>query len=75
MRLAKTLLTLGRLSNGVLKCDVIILQTFPFISLKPHHTIHTTAVRTCAKFQIVILNESEDREDGSLYSPILTSLI
>ena len=24
--------------------------------------IYTTAVRTCAQFQIVILNESEDRE-------------
>ena len=46
----------------VLKCDVISLQTFPFEPFEPHHAICTAAVRTCAKFQIVILNESEDRE-------------
>ena len=45
--------------NRVLKCDVIILQTFPF---EPHHAIYTAAVRTCAKFQIASINESEDRE-------------
>ena len=44
----------------VLKCDVIILQTFPF---QPHNVIHTAAVRMCAKFQIVNLSEREDRED------------
>ena len=51
------------LVNGVLKCDVIILKTFPF-ELNGH-AIYTAAVRTCVKFQIVnvILNESEDRED------------
>ena len=53
------------LVNGVLKCDVIILKTFPF-ELNGH-AIYTAAVRTCVKFQIVnvILNESEDREDWS----------
>ena len=46
----------------VLKCDVIILQTFPFKLFKPHHAIDTAAVRTWAKFQIASINESEDRE-------------
>ena len=41
----------------VLKCDVIILQTFPF---EPHRAIHTAAVRMCAKLQIASINESED---------------
>ena len=43
----------------VVKCDIIILQTFPF---EPHHAIYTAAVRTWAKFQIISINESEDRE-------------
>ena len=46
----------------VLKCNVIILQTFPFEPLNLI-IVYTAAVRMCAKFQIVILNESEDRED------------
>ena len=45
--------------HRVPKCDVIILQFFPF---EPLNLIYTAAVRTCAKFQIVSLNESEDRE-------------
>ena len=47
------------LSNRVLNCDIIFLQTFPF---EPRHAIYTAAVITCAKFQITIINESEDRE-------------
>ena len=47
----------------VLKCDVIILNTSAIRTFEPHRAIHTAAVRTWAKFQIVILNESEDRED------------
>ena len=39
------------------QCDVIILQTFPF-----EPAIDTAAVRTCAKFQIASIHESEDRE-------------
>ena len=46
--------------NRVLKCDVIIFQTF-----KSHHEIYTAAVRTCAKFQIASINESEVKEDWS----------
>ena len=42
-------------ASRVLKCDVVILQTFPF---EPY----TAAVRTWAKFQIASINESEDRE-------------
>ena len=38
--------------------------------------MHTAALRTCAKFQIAIINESEDSEDREvLHSPILTFLI
>ena len=48
----------------VLKCAVVILQTFPLIrTFESRRAIHSAAVRTCAKFQIVSLNESEDRED------------
>ena len=39
-------------------CDIIIMQTFPF---KPRNAKYTAAVRTCAKCQIVSINESEDR--------------
>ena len=35
----------------------ISIRTF-----KPHHMIHTAAVRTCDKFQIASINENEDRE-------------
>ena len=49
-------------AHEVLKCDVIILQTFPFEPLNCHHEIYTADVRTCAKFQIASVNESEDRE-------------
>ena len=31
-------------------------------NLKPRHAIYTAAVRTCAKFQIASVNESEDRD-------------
>ena len=31
-------------------------------TFKPHHEIYTAAVRTWTKFQIVSINESEDRE-------------
>ena len=47
--------------NRVPKCDVIILQTFPFSNLKPHE-IETVAVRTHANVQIAGTAESEDRE-------------
>ena len=49
----------------VLKCDVIILQTFLIVRYI------TAAVRTWAKFQIPSLNESEDRDvTYILYLPI-----
>ena len=35
---------------------------FSIRTFEPHHTIYTAAVRTCAKFQIASINESEDRE-------------
>ena len=41
------------MSDRVLKCDIMILQTFPLEA----HAIYEAAVRTCA-----IANESEDRE-------------
>ena len=48
--------------HRVPKCDVIILHT-SIRTFEPHRVIHTAAARTCAaKFQIVILSESEDRE-------------
>ena len=35
---------------------------FSIRTFEPHHAIYTAAVRTCAKFQIASINESEDRE-------------
>ena len=50
------------------KVCVIILQTFPF---EPVNLIvlYKVAVRTCAKFQIASINESEDREVWSSTRP------
>ena len=57
-QLSRMLCTVTRLES--LKCDVIILQIFPFEPL--NLTIYTAAVRTRAKYQITSINESEDRE-------------
>ena len=35
---------------------------FSVRTFEPYHAIDTAAVRTCAKFQIVRIHESEDRE-------------
>ena len=48
---------LAQIFVATLSPDNLSIRTF-----EPHHVIHTAAVRTCAKFQIVIVNESEDRD-------------
>ena len=58
--------------NRILKCDVIILQTFSF---EPRHAIYTAAVRTCAKFQIASIMKVKIEMFEVLHSSILTSLI
>ena len=61
-RSGRFLLPMHGVCHRALKCDIIILQTFPFEPLKSHHAIHAAAVEICAKFQLASINESEDRD-------------
>ena len=50
--------------NRVLKCDVIILQ-----NSKAHHVIHTAAVKTYTKFQIVSIMKVKIERFEVLHGP------
>ena len=54
----------------VLKCDIIILQTFPF-----EPVIYTAAVRMWEKLKLLALMKVKIEKSEVLHSPILTSLI